>query len=96
MRDYHDIIVKPLLTEKSTLMRESLNKVCFEVRKDANKIEIKKAIEEILKVKVNSVNVIRAEGKKKRLGRFEGRRNSWKKAIVTLKAGEKLNLFEGL
>ena len=96
MRDYHDIIVKPLLTEKSTLMRESLNKVCFEVRKDANKIEIKKAIEEILKVKVNSVNVIRAEGKKKHLGRFEGRRNSWKKAIVTLNAGEKLNLFEGL
>lgn len=96
MKDYHDIIVKPLLTEKSTLMRETLNKVCFEVRKDANKIEVKKAVEEVLKVKVNSVNVIRIEGKKKRLGKFEGKRNNWKKAIVTLKAGEKLNLFEGL
>lgn len=96
MRDYHDIIVKPLLTEKSTLMRETQNKVAFEVRKDANKIEIKKAIEEILKVKVDSVNVLRIEGKKKRLGRFEGRKNDWKKAIVTLKPGEKLNLFEGL
>ncbi|MBI3594630.1 MAG: 50S ribosomal protein L23 [Nitrospirae bacterium] len=96
MKDYHDIIVKPLLTEKSTLMRETLNKVSFEVRKDANKIEIKKAVEEVLKVKVEAVNVIRIEGKKKRLGRFEGKKNNWKKAIVTLKTGEKLNLFEGL
>jgi large subunit ribosomal protein L23 len=96
MKDHHDIIVKPLLTEKSTLLRESLNKVSFEVRKDANKIEIKRAVEEILKVKVDSVNVIRIEGKKKRLGKFEGKRNNWKKAIVTLKPGEKLNLFEGL
>jgi large subunit ribosomal protein L23 len=96
MKDYHDIIVKPLLTEKSTLMRETLNKVSFEVRKDANKIEIKRAVEEVLKVKVDSVNVIRIEGKKKRLGKFEGKKNNWKKAIVTLKPGEKLNLFEGL
>ncbi|MFI5305328.1 MAG: 50S ribosomal protein L23 [Nitrospiria bacterium] len=96
MKDHHDIIVKPLLTEKSTLLREKLNKVSFEVRKDANKIEIKRAVEEILKVKVDSVNVIRIEGKKKRLGKFEGKKNNWKKAIVTLKPGEKLNLFEGL
>lgn len=96
MKDYHDIIVKPLLTEKSTLMRETLNKVSFEVRKDANKIEIKRAVEEVLKVKVDSVNVIRIEGKKKKLGKFEGKKNNWKKAIVTLKPGEKLNLFEGL
>jgi large subunit ribosomal protein L23 len=96
MKDHHDIIVKPLLTEKSTLLRETLNKVSFEVRKDANKIEIKRAVEEVLKVKVDSVNVIRIEGKKKRLGKFEGKKNNWKKAIVTLKPGEKLNLFEGL
>jgi large subunit ribosomal protein L23 len=96
MKDYHDIIVKPLLTEKSTLMRETLNKVSFEVRRDANKIEIKKAVEEVLKVKVEAVNVIRIEGKKKKLGRFEGKKNNWKKAIVTLKTGEKLTLFEGL
>lgn len=96
MKDYHDIIVKPLLTEKSTVMRETLNKVSFEVRRDANKIEIKKAVEEVLKVKVAAVNVIRIEGKKKRLGKFEGKKNNWKKAIVTLKTGEKINLFEGL
>ena len=96
MIDFHDTIVKPLLTEKSTLLRESLNQVSFEVKQNANKIQIKKAVEEILKVKVVAVNVVRIEGKKKRLGRFEGKKNNWKKAIVTLKAGEKLTLFEGL
>ena len=96
MKDYHDIIVKPLLTEKSTLLRETHNKVSFEVRKDANKIDVKRAVEQVLKVKVQSVNVIRIEGKKKRLGKYEGKKNNWKKAIVTLKPGEKLTLFEGL
>ena len=96
MKDYHDIIIKPLLTEKSNLLREGQNKVSFKVRIDSNKIEIKKAVEEVLKAKVDSVNVIRIEGKTKRLGRFEGRKNNWKKAIVTLKAGEKLKIFEGL
>jgi large subunit ribosomal protein L23 len=96
MKDSFDIIVKPLLTEKSNQLRETLNQVAFKVRKDANKIEIKKAVEDALKVKVASVNVMRVQGKIKRLGKFEGKTSDWKKAIVTLKPGEKISLFEGL
>ena len=96
MKNNHDLIIRPLLTEKSTLLRETKNQVAFEVHKDANKIEIKRAIEEALKVKVESVNVMRVLGKTKRLGRFEGKKHDWKKAIVTLKPGEKMNLFEGV
>jgi large subunit ribosomal protein L23 len=96
MKDSFDIIVKPLLTEKSNQLRETLNQVAFKVRKDANKIEIKKAVEDALKVKVASVNVMRVQGKIKRLGKFEGKTSDWKKAIVTLKPGEKISIFEGL
>ncbi|MBI1819193.1 MAG: 50S ribosomal protein L23 [Nitrospirae bacterium] len=96
MKDSFDIIVKPLLTEKSNQLRETRNQVAFKVRKDANKIEIKKAVEDALKVKVASVNVMRVQGKIKRLGKFEGKTSDWKKAIVTLKPGEKISIFEGL
>jgi len=92
--DRHDIIMRPLLTEKSTLLREKRNQVCFEVRSDANRSEVKRAIEETLKVKVDRVNLMNMEGKVKRLNRFVGKRSNWKKAIVFLKEGEKLKIFE--
>jgi len=78
------------------MLKEMDNKVLLKVAKDANKIEIKKAVEELFKVKVGRVTTINCKGKKKRLGRFEGRRSDWKKAVVTLKKGEKLDFIEGL
>ena len=95
-RSPHDILLKPLLTEKLTSLREKGNKVGFVVRSDANRIEIKRAVETMLKVRVERVNVMNVRGKTKRLGKFTGRRSDWKKAIVTLKAGEKLDMFEGV
>lgn len=95
-RDPYDILIRPLLTEKITALRESANKVGFVVRSDANRVEVKRAVESALKVKVERVNIINVLGKTKRLGRFAGRRSSWKKAIVTLKEGEKLELYESV
>lgn len=93
--DIHEIIRHPLITERSTDLREGMNKVVFVVNPLANKIQIKRAVEETLKVKVEKVNIGNIEGKKKKMGRFEGKRQNWKKAIVTLKKGEKLDIFEG-
>ncbi len=95
-RDPYDVLIRPLLTEKITALRESANKVGFVVRSDANRVEVKRAVESALKVKVERVNIINVLGKTKRLGRFTGRRSSWKKAIVTLKEGEKLELYESV
>jgi len=92
----HDILLQPLLTEKITALRESANKVGFLVRRDANRIQIKRAVEAALKVRVERVNVLTVKGKTKRLGRFSGKRPDWKKAIVTLKKGEKLELYESV
>lgn len=94
-RDPHYVLLQPLLTEKLTAMREAGNKVGFIVRSDANRIQIKRAVESVLKVRVDRVHVMNVPGKMKRLGRFAGRRPDWKKAIVTLKEGEKLEMFEG-
>jgi large subunit ribosomal protein L23 len=91
----HDIILKPLLTEKSTALREAVNQICFRVRGDANRTQVKRAIEETLNVKVLRVNILNVEGKTKKMNRFVGKRPNWKKAIVSLKEGEKLNIFEG-
>jgi large subunit ribosomal protein L23 len=91
----HDLIIRPLLTEKSTLLRETFNKFSFVVRQNANRKEVKKAVEETLNVKVDKVHIVNVGGKEKRLNRFVGKRPDWKKAIVTLKKGEKLELFEG-
>ncbi len=90
----HDVIIRPLMTEKSTFLREEENKVCFVVRRDANRKTIHQAVEETLKVKVKSVNVLNMIGKTKRLNRFTGKRADWKKAIVTLEKGEKIDFFE--
>ena len=93
-RDSFDVLIKPLLTEKITMLREHANRVAFMVRVDANRIDIKRAVESALKVKVKSVNIMTVMGKTKRQGRFVGKRPDWKKAIVTLKEGEKLELYE--
>jgi large subunit ribosomal protein L23 len=94
--DGYDVLVQPLLTEKITALRESGNKVAFLVKRDANRVQIKRAVESALKVQVKSVNVMVIKGKTKRMGRFSGKRADWKKAIVTLKAGEKLELYESV
>jgi len=95
MRNVHTIIKKPLFTEKGARMKEVENKVLVEVAKDANKIEIKRAVEEIFNVKVESVATITTNGKWKKHGKSIGRRPDRKKAIVTLKKGEKLDFIEG-
>jgi len=92
--DPRKILVQPLLTEKVTAMREQSNTVGFLVHPDANRIQIKQAVETLLKVKVERVNVLNVRGKIKRLGRFSGKRSDWKKAFVKLKEGEKLELYE--
>lgn len=90
-----DIIIKPVVTEKSIGLMEN-NKYVFKVALSANKIEIKKAVEEIFKVKVVDVNTVRVKGKEKRMGRSVGRTSDYKKAIVQLAAGESIEIFEGL
>lgn len=92
---YH-VLKRPIITEKGTLLKDKFNKVTFEVNPKFNKIEIKEAIERIFKVKVLNVRVINVPGKKKRLGRTLGKRSDWKKAIVTLKPGERIEFFEGM
>ncbi|ULA64473.1 MAG: hypothetical protein LZF86_130076 [Nitrospira sp.] len=92
--DMHAVLVQPLLTEKLTGIRETTNTVGFIVHPDANRVQIKQAVETLLKVKVARVNVMNVLGKVKRLGRFSGKRSDWKKAFVTLKKGEKLEMYE--
>jgi large subunit ribosomal protein L23 len=96
MKAYHYLIKGPIITEKTHTQREAANKLTFRVDLKANKIEIRKAIEDIFKVKVLGVNTIRVRGKRKRLGRTQGWRPDWKKAVVTLAPGEKISGYEGL
>jgi large subunit ribosomal protein L23 len=96
MKAYHYLIKGPIITEKTHTQREVANKLTFRVDLKANKIEIRKAIEDIFKVKVLGVNTVRVRGKKKRLGRTQGWRPDWKKAVVTLAPGEKISGYEGL
>jgi len=96
MKAYHYLIKGPIITEKTHAHREAANKITFRVDLKANKIEIRKAIEDIFKVKVLRVNTIHVRGKKKRMGRTEGKRPDWKKAVVTLAPGEKISGYEGL
>ena len=88
-----DILIRPIVTEKSTALMEQ-GKYTFRVPLAATKIQIRQAVEQIFKVKVQAVNTLRYEGKMKRLGRTQGRRSDWKKAVVTLKPGETIELFE--
>lgn len=95
MKDYRDIIVKPIVTEKSMGLLAD-NKYTFIVDKKANKTEIKNAIENIFNVRVEKVNTMIVKGKPKRMGRFTGRTPDRKKAIIVLKPGQKIKLFEGM
>ncbi len=95
MKNIYTVIKKPLFTEKGSALKESENKVLVEVGKDANKLEIKKAIEEIFKVKVEKVATVKVHGKWKRYGKSIGKRSDRKKALITLKKGEKLDFIEG-
>jgi large subunit ribosomal protein L23 len=94
----NQIIRRPLVTEKSTMLRESgANVIAFEVDPNANKIEVKRAVEELFKVKVEDVRLFNVRGKMKRMGRFAGRRRDWRKAYVRLKEGEKApDFIEGV
>lgn len=95
MNEY-DIIIRPLNTEKTNIQHEEANKVFFEVPRDANRIEIKKAVEKIFNKKVLNVNTIQVKGKIKQRGKISGKRRDWKKAIVTLMPGERIEFFEGV
>ena len=94
----NEIIRRPLITEKSTLQRDAgQNVMLFEVDPDANKIEVKKAVEELFKVKVEEVRLMNVRGKMKRMGRWAGRRRNWRKAYVRLREGEKApDFIEGV
>ncbi|MCP4214692.1 MAG: 50S ribosomal protein L23 [bacterium] len=85
-----DIIVAPMVTEKSTDLKDQLRLLCFKVHKDANKISVKKAVEELFNTKVDSVRIMNFKGKEKRYGRYTGTRPSWKKAYVKLKKDAKM------
>jgi large subunit ribosomal protein L23 len=109
MRAAQSVIKRPLLTEKSARLRETgggasapaegdsyAQQVVFEVASDANKIEIKSAVQKLFNVTVTGVRTLVVRGKVKRVGRFSGQRPSWKKAFVTLKAGDNIEFFEGV
>jgi large subunit ribosomal protein L23 len=95
MRGPHDIIQAPLISEKGSLLAESTQQVLFKVRPDANKIEVKKSVEALFKVRVVKVRMARYLGKVRRIGRNLGRRPQWKKAYVTLREGDKIDFFGG-
>jgi large subunit ribosomal protein L23 len=93
MKNLYEVIRRPLITEKTTLLKETQRALCFEVHKDATKPEIKKAVESLFSVKVEQVRVAIVHGKVKRQGRYSGKRPDWKKAYVVLKPGEKMIEF---
>lgn len=95
MKGPRDVIQAPLISEKGSLLTEAANQVMFKVRPDANKIEVKKAVETLFKVKVEKVRVARYLGKIRRVGRSMGRKSDWKRAYVTLREGDKIDFFGG-
>lgn len=95
-RSAREILIRPLMTEKSMRLKDERNTVTFQVVPDANKVEIRQAVEAIFNVKVSAVRTSTVEGKLKRMGRHQGRRPSWKKAMVTLAPGHKIELVEGV
>ena len=95
MKEPQQIIKRPLITEKSTRQKEKGNQIVFVVDPRANKIQIRQAVEKLFKVKVKAVRTLNLKGKRKRMGRFFGWQSDWKKAIVTLQEGERIEFFEG-
>jgi len=92
----YEVLRRPILTEKSSLQSEYLNRYTFEVDRRANKQQIKNAVEQIFNVKVLDVNVMNVRGKRRRWGKIVGRTRNWKKAIVTLAPGQTIQFFEGV
>ena len=92
----YDLIRRPLITEKTNIQKESYNQITFEVDRNANLVEIKRAIQDIFNVKVASVKTMQVKGKTKQRGRIIGKRRDWKKAIVKLMPGERIDFFEGV
>jgi len=94
--DLYRIIKRALMTEKSVIVKDEFNKYVFEVDPRANKVEIGNAVEKLFKVKVLDVHVMNMAGKKKRVGRTIGRKSDWKKAIITLAPGNRIDIHEGV
>lgn len=94
--DPYQVLRRPIITEKSSLQSEYLNRYTFEVDVRANKLQIKDAVQQAFNVEVVSVNVIRVSGKRRRWGKLVGRTKDWKKAIVTLRPGQTIQFFEGV
>lgn len=92
----YDLIRRPLITEKTNIQKESYNQITFEVDRNANRVAIKRAIQDIFNVKIASVKTIQVKGKIKQRGRIIGKRRDWKKAIVKLMPGERIDFFEGV
>jgi len=92
----YDIIKRPLITEKTSIQKEMANQLTFEVDRKANRIEIRRAMERIFNVRVATVRTMQVKGKVKQRGRIVGKRRDWKKAIVTLRPGERIDFFEGV
>jgi large subunit ribosomal protein L23 len=92
----HQVIREPHITEKGSLQKEASNQITFKVDRNANKVEIRRAVESLLKTKVVSVKTMNMQGKKRRLGRNVGKRPDWKKAVVRLAPGENIEFFEGV
>jgi large subunit ribosomal protein L23 len=96
MKDLYHVISSPLITEKGTLVNEQGNQFLFRVRPEANKVEIRRAVETLFKVKVEHVHTLNYLGKKRRVGKSSGRRPRWKKAYVTLAQGQRIDFFESV
>ena len=91
----YDVIKRPVVTEKTNIQKEEANQITFEVDRKANRVEIRRAVERIFNVRVAGVRTMQIKGKVKQRGRIVGKRRNWKKAIVTLMPGERIDLFEG-
>ncbi len=96
MKDRREILKRPVITEKTTILKDNNNVVSFVVDKKTNKLEIKNVVEEIFKVEVDSVRTVNVAGKRKRTGKSVGKRSNWKKAYVALKEGQSIDIFEGV
>jgi len=94
MRDPRQVVLRPLVTEKATVLKDEQNQISFQVAMDATKVDVRRAVETIFKVKVTDVRTQVVFGKEKRMGRFVGRRPTWKKAVVRLAPDNKIELFE--
>lgn len=92
----YEVIKRPLITEKTSIQKEDYNQVSFEVDRRANRVEIRRAIETIFNVRVAEVRTMQIKGKVKQRGRIRGKRRDWKKAIVKLMPGERIDFFEGV